>query len=179
MFDYKLGWAEPHSIFPLSFPLISPLITHKSQSLKFKDDLINWHWVIYWFFEEKLIFLIQLFKPLRLILINKIQMRYPHCRPRIKTDLGFTKATLMFCFGLESTFCSFVLDLNQAVLTLEPSWTKMLRVVLSVRFELRWALCRYIFFNFCFLFWSKSFIYNFTFTFHFILKLGDFPKNAA
>ena len=36
----------------------------------------------------------------------------------------------MFCFGLESTFCFFVLDLNQAVLTLEPSWTEVLRVVL-------------------------------------------------
>ena len=35
-------------------------------------------------------------------------------RPRIKTDIGFTKATLMFCFGLRFTFCSFVLDLNQA-----------------------------------------------------------------
>ena len=30
---YKLGWAEPHSRFPLSFPLISlPLRTHKSWS---------------------------------------------------------------------------------------------------------------------------------------------------
>ena len=49
----------------------------------------------------------------------------------------------MICFGLESTFCSFVLDK---------------------------------FFNFCFLFWSKSFIYNYILHSILYLNLGISQK---
>ena len=37
-----------------------------------------------------------------------------YARPRLKTDLSFTKVTLVFCVGLRPTFCSFILNLNQA-----------------------------------------------------------------
>ena len=33
--ENKLGWAEPHSRYPLSFPLIPPSRTHKSHSTCF------------------------------------------------------------------------------------------------------------------------------------------------
>ena len=37
-----------------------------------------------------------------------------YVRLRIKTDISFTKMTLVFCFGLRPILCSFDFDLNQA-----------------------------------------------------------------
>ena len=50
-------------------------------------------------------------------MLSKIANSYAepaYARPRIKTDLSYTKVTLVFCVGLRPTFCSFILNLNQA-----------------------------------------------------------------